>query len=486
MKNVVIESIVIVILVTLMCPLPVYPASHPLDHPPWDIEAVPDTVYIRPPTCVAYFWILVTDYYKTKPIKIYIERSKATVMGLEFSFPSQLQSEPPYEELWKGKMPDWQALVTLMPVDPWVVPAGDYPLTIWAYPADLSQADGTAYNVFTVVHMIVENTGVEKCGSPPPPPPPPPRLTTTTIRYTSHWTSTYDWWNWWRWDWWVEWWPWTTGEFDFSLDATPASQSMKAGQTGSFTTDVKLVSGAAQPVTLTLSGPPAGVSYSFSLPSADPSFTSALQVTSQASLSPGTYPLTVVGTGGGKTHSTIVNLVVAENKQSSSLSLSVSPPSLEVGESVALGGALSPGLATTVELVYTRPDGFELVKHVTTSGAGAFSDAFKPDMPGPWSVKARWPGDADHYAGESQTQSFSVEPPPEQPPSLWDQIARILPTVALLAVLLVVAVLVVVLLRRRSAHRPHGPTAVKARFCTKCGTTIPEGSGYCPNCGERI
>jgi hypothetical protein len=261
---------------------------------------------------------------------------------------------------------------------------------------------------------------------------------------------------------------------------------MKAGQSASFTTNVKLVSGAPQPVTLSLSGLPAGASYSFSLISADPTFTSALQVTSQASLSPGTYPLTIVGTGGGKTHSTIVNIVVAENKQSSSLSLSVSPLSLKVGESVALGGALSPSLATTVELVYTRPDGFELVKHVTTSGAGVFSDAFKPDMPGAWSVKARWPGDADHYACESQTQSFSVEPPPEQPPSLWDQILRILPTVAIVAAIVIIVVLAVALVRRRSARRVQAATAVSARFCGKCGTMIPEGSGYCQNCGEKF
>jgi hypothetical protein len=180
-----------------------------------------------------------------------------------------------------------------------------------------------------------------------------------------------------------------------------------------------------------------------------------------------------------------VNLVVAENKQPSSLSLSVSPQSLEVGESVALGGALSPGLATMVELVYVRPDGFELVKHVATSSAGVLSDAFKPDVPGSWLVKARWSGDADHYACESQTQSFSVEPPPEQPPSVWDQIMHILPTVALVGLIAIIVVLAVVLVRRRSARRLHGATAVKARFCSKCGTTIPEGSGYCPNCGEK-
>jgi hypothetical protein len=320
----------------------------------------------------------------------------------------------------------------------------------------------------------------------------PPTWRTTAYTWT-HTTEPYDWWDWWqwwRWDGWVGWWPWTAEEFDFSLHAQPASQSMKTGESTSFMTDVRLVSGIAQPVTLSLSGLPGGMSYSFSLPSANPRFTSDLRVSSESSVSPGTYPITIVGNGGGKTHSIIVNLVVtgavAGNKQSSSLSLSVTPPSVKVGESVALGGALSPGLTTTIELVYTRPDGFELVKHVTTSSAGAFSDAIKPDIPGPWTVKARWPGDTDHYASESQTQSFTVEAPPEQPPSLWDQIARILPTVALLAVLLVVAVLAVILLRRRSAHRLHGATAAKARFCTKCGTTIPEGSGYCPTCGEKI
>jgi hypothetical protein len=486
MKKVTIQLIMIVILVTLACPLPAYSTSHPLlVNIPWDIKADPVTMYVGAPVCDASFKLYVTGDYKDEPIRIYFELTKDKYGA---TYPGGFLFDPPLNDLLNGIKPDWQATVTALLSSPWEH-VGDWPMTIWAFPARLSLMEGMAYNVSVTVHFVVQDTGVETC--------PPSGLTTvhTTMRttqYTTYWTYTTsthdwcDWWDWWRRDCWVGWWPWTTGEFDFSLDATPASQSMKAGESASFTTDVRLVSGIAQPVTLSLSGLPGGMSYSFSLPSANPRFTSALRVSSQSSVSPGTYPVTIVGTGGGKTHSVSVNLVVAENKQSSSLSLSVSPPSLKVGESVALGGALSPGLTTTVELVYTRPDGFELVKHVTTSNAGAFSDAFKPDMPGPWSVKARWPGDTDHYAGESQTQSFSVEPLPEQPPSLWDQIARTLPTVALLAVLLVVAVLAVILLRRRSARRLHGATVVKARFCTKCGTTIPEGSGYCPNCGERI
>jgi len=489
--------------------------------PPWHIEANPTTLYLRPPQCDASFTITVTvdEVYRTataRPIKIYIERSTVTVGGHEASIPSGLWSEPSYEQMWEGMVPNWQATVTLIGESPWEVPAGDYPLKIWAYPADLSQAEGMAYNVFVVVHLIYEDTGVETCNQPPPPPPPPSTKctedTVETLQYcpdSATWkmrrtcqdgqwvTETqncptrppgdwWDWWQWWRWNWWVSWWPWTTQEFDFYLAATPASQYMKAGESASFTTDVRLVSGIAQPVTLSLSGLPGGMSYSFSVPSANPRFTSTLQISSQSSVSPGTYPVTIVGTGGGKTHSVSVSLVVAENKQSSSLSLSASSSSLKVGESVALGGALSPGLATTVELVYTRPDGFELVKHVTTSSAGAFSDTINPDLPGSWSVKARWPGDADHYASESQIQSFTVEPLPEQPPSFWDQIVRILPTVIIAAIILALVFLTAVLVRRRSTRKMKGSTTISVRLCSKCRTTIPEGSEYCPNCGEKL
>jgi hypothetical protein len=306
-----------------------------------------------------------------------------------------------------------------------------------------------------------------------------------TTTYTQTWTygtTTYGWWDWWwNWQWWTQWWPWQ-GEFDFSLAATPDLQSMKAGQSVSFTVAVELVSGIAQPVTLSLTGLPGEMSNSFSMQSADPRFTSALQVSSQASLSPGTYTLTIVGNGGGKTHSTSVNLIIARNMQPSSLSLSVNPSVLQVGESVALGGALDPGSATTLEIVYARPDGFELTKHVITSNAGAFSDAFKPDTPGPWSVKARWPGDANHYACESQLASFSVTGVPEKPPQpFWEQI----PPVVVLAAILAVIIVGVVLLRHRTTEKKTQPAAT-AIFCVKCGKAIPEGSGYCTNCGEKL
>jgi hypothetical protein len=308
-----------------------------------------------------------------------------------------------------------------------------------------------------------------------------------TATYTWTWSyTTYGWWDcryWWRWgEWsWCDWsWPWVTLEpFDFALDASPNQQTVKAGQSASFTVAVSLLSGASQPVTLSIANPPAGVTYSFSLSSGNPHFTSALKVSIDSSVPPGTQVLTIAGTGGRKTHSATVNLNVAKNKAESSLSISINPGAVRVGESISVGGALSPTLTTSIELVYTRPDGFEMTKQVSTTGA--FSDTFKPDMPGSWSVRARWAGDPERYGSESQQARFTVEAAPATPPSFWDMIGGPGTLVALVAI--VIALLA--LMRHRSSSKSPAHAKPSGNYCMRCGAAIPAGSGFCPKCGER-
>jgi hypothetical protein len=188
--------------------------------------------------------------------------------------------------------------------------------------------------------------------------------------------------------------------------------------------------------------------------------------------------LTIIGTGGGKTHSVVVDLIVAKNMAESSISVSATPSSVKEGEALIAGGALSPAVATTVELVYTRPDGFEMVKHPATTSGGVFSDSFNPDTPGLWSVRARWSGDMDHYGCESQSASFSVE---EKPPSLLD----LMPTVGILIVI-AIAIVAAVMLVRRGRKRRSIETKPAARFCVKCGAEISMEHDFCPQCGQKI
>lgn len=82
----------------------------------------------------------------------------------------------------------------------------------------------------------------------------------------------------------------------------------------------------------------------------------------------------------------------------------------------------------------------------------------------------------------TQTSSFSVTGAAEKPPQpFWEQI----PPIVLLAAILAPVVVVGVHLRHRTTEKRTQP-ATTARFCTKCGNAIPEGSGFCTSCGEKL
>jgi hypothetical protein len=481
-------------------------ASHPAplqtltQRPPWRVSVNPDTIYIRPPQCEASFTVTVTvdQAYKTvttNPLTIIILKDPGNPnqpTGFLFDGSSQTPS----------RSGDWQTTVTPLFGSPWEspsVPGRRYQLLVVIYPQTSTTGFSGYLDTAVPVYYIVENTGVKSCST--------IRTATTvtsvtatdtrtttfttsrtfTTRTWTYRTYTDDWWDcrfWWRWgdqQNWCYWrWPWQNLQpFDFSLDATPNQQTVKAGQSVSFTIGVKLVSGISQPVALSLSNFPSGVTFSFSPASENPDYTSALKISTDASMQAGSSVLTITGVGGGKTHTTTVGLVVARDKGVSSLSISVSPTDLKAGQSVSVTGTLSPSMTTSVELVYVRPDGFEMTKRVSTSGP--FSDTVKPDIPGVWFVKARWPGDADRYASESQQIPVTVEAPPPTPPSFWDMIGG--PGTLIAVIAIIIAIIALLELRSR---RPSPPQTKHAtRFCVKCGSAIDAGSDFCTKCGEK-
>ncbi|MBS7644896.1 MAG: hypothetical protein QXR65_00995 [Candidatus Bathyarchaeia archaeon] len=408
---------------------------------------------IAPPKCYADFVAKVTMYYHDRPITIAVDEASEG----DWKGPGSLISGA---NLPPGMSEDYEATIRIWVVSPWEKPPGRYRVRVYAYPVG---ENPYTYQVYDILTVVIVDTGVETCERPPEEEG--ATTTYTTTAYTTReWTvttatKTRDWWDWWRWRHWRYWfgwwswlrWPWITREtFDFAMEATPTTQSIKAGQQAAFTIYVKLLSGEPQPVALSIPDICCGSTYSFSLTMGSPTFTSSLKVTTHESLNPGIYTLTITGIGGGKTHSIVVTLEVAENKKESAITISVSPPSLKVGEQISVGGALSPALSATVELVYVRPDGFEMVKHLTIPVSGVFSDIFKPDTPGLWSVKARWAGDVRHYGCESMPASFAVEageegPPPQ--PSLWEQFGGLLIFIVVIALIIAAAVM---LLRRRT------------------------------------
>jgi len=95
---------------------------------------------------------------------------------------------------------------------------------------------------------------------------------------------------------------------DFSLSAAPTSRTINHGQSTTYSITIAALNGFTGSVVLSISGTPAGSSTSFTPNPAAAS--SVLTVNTGGGTPSGTYTLTISGTGGGKTHTVTVRLVV--------------------------------------------------------------------------------------------------------------------------------------------------------------------------------
>ncbi len=96
---------------------------------------------------------------------------------------------------------------------------------------------------------------------------------------------------------------------DFTLSASPASQTVTAGNSTSYTVSVSAINGFSGSVGLSVSGVPAGATASFNPSSVSGTGSSTLTVAS-GTAGANSYPLTITGTGGSLMHSATVTLVV--------------------------------------------------------------------------------------------------------------------------------------------------------------------------------
>ncbi|WP_435861037.1 M28 family peptidase [Streptomyces nigrescens] len=96
---------------------------------------------------------------------------------------------------------------------------------------------------------------------------------------------------------------------DFSLATSPANGSVDPGASATATVSTATTSGSAQTVKLTAAGAPAGVTVSFNPASVTSGNSSTMTVATTAGTAPGTYPLTITGTG-SVTHTTAYTLTV--------------------------------------------------------------------------------------------------------------------------------------------------------------------------------
>jgi uncharacterized membrane protein len=136
---------------------------------------------------------------------------------------------------------------------------------------------------------------------------------------------------------------------DFTLSASPSSQTATAGGSTTFGITIGPTGGFTGQVTLSVSGLPGGATGSFSPNPATAS--STLSVATSASTPIGTYPLTIAGGSGSLTHTTTVTLVVTAPADFT-LSASPSSQTTPAGGSTSYGVAINPanGFAGQVTL----------------------------------------------------------------------------------------------------------------------------------------
>jgi hypothetical protein len=97
---------------------------------------------------------------------------------------------------------------------------------------------------------------------------------------------------------------------DFSISAYPSSQTVRRGSRTSYTVTVTSATGFTSAVNLSVSGLPNGTGALFYPAPLPGSGRSTLAISANSLASTGSYHLTITGTGGGRTYSTRVTLII--------------------------------------------------------------------------------------------------------------------------------------------------------------------------------
>jgi hypothetical protein len=140
---------------------------------------------------------------------------------------------------------------------------------------------------------------------------------------------------------------------DFSLSATPASQTVTAGNSTSYTVTVTPSGGYTGTVSFRVAGLPSGATGTFTPGSVTTSGSSTLSVTTTTAVAAGSYPLTITGTDGTLTHTASVTLVVnAPIVGDFSISASPASQTVQAGNATSYTATIVPtgGFTGTVAL----------------------------------------------------------------------------------------------------------------------------------------
>jgi len=282
--------------------------------------------------------------------------------------------------------------------------------------------------------------------------------------------------------------------FDFSISASPPTQKVTAGESTSYVIVVSLVSGTAQPVSLSLVGLPSGATHSFNPPSSAPTFQSTLEIYTTRTTKAGTYTLSLTASGGGITKTASLTLEI-EAAPEEDFNIVVAPTSSEVQQ----------GEIATHTITVNAIAGFKSTVDLSVSGLPAEATAsfgqtrITPGGTTTLTIKTSRRTPTGAYAitvvasggGKTHDATIALTVKEGKPPSILETLTEYsLIIVALLAGLVIILLIFVafLVLRRRKPSAPPAPPAearAPSTFCASCGSKIPGDAQFCPKCGAK-
>jgi len=285
--------------------------------------------------------------------------------------------------------------------------------------------------------------------------------------------------------------------FDFSLTASPSSQTVKAGGTATFTVTANLVSGSPSAVTLSIAGLPAGATFAFNPTQGEPTFLSTLTITTSAGTALGTNTLTITGSGGGSSKTTTVTLTIQSPVE----------PDFELS-TVPTSQTVTPPQSASYIISLTAKGDFKSTVDLTVSGLPAGVEAsFNPQSGTPdyastltlTVAQTTPPGTYTltiYASGGGKTKSTVVTlivqaaptPTPSPAPTFTEKPFMeqygLYIGIAIVIVIALVAALVLMKGRKPAPHRP-AEQAPAQKFCINCGTSLPADAQFCAKCGSK-
>jgi subtilisin-like proprotein convertase family protein len=176
---------------------------------------------------------------------------------------------------------------------------------------------------------------------------------------------------------------------DFSLSASPSSNTVTAGGSANYTISETAINGYSNNVTLSASPAISGVTYGFAPNPIGPGGSSTLTCTTTTGASTGTFTITITGTDGTLTHNTSVsltinpsggggnpvktfslspNLAIPDNNATGVTSTLNVPDSLTVG-SISVGVNITHTYKGDLVVTLIGPDNTSAILHNRTGGA---------------------------------------------------------------------------------------------------------------------